>query len=167
MNFSEPISAGATSQALIGIVGIVYNTKMIRAVLDTNIVYSGLRSRNGASFKVLESLLRTKFQPCVSVPLILEYQQILVGKQSDLALEVSEIESVLDYLCLVGHKQKVFYLWRPILRDPKDDMVLELAVAAECEYIVTYNAKDFRSAERFGVSIVSPSNFLQAIGESP
>ena len=163
----HPIGAGAASQALISTSGIAYNTKMIKAVLDTNIVYSGLRSRNGASFKVLESLLRTKFQPCVSVPLILEFQQTLIGKQSDLALEVSEIESVLDYLCLVGHKQNIFYLWRPILRDPKDDMVLELAVAAECEYIVTYNAKDFRGAERFGVSIVSPLKFLKAIGEIP
>ena len=140
---------------------------MIRAVLDTNIVYSGLRSRAGASFKVLESLLRTKLQPCVSVPLILEYQQTLIQRESDLALSVSEIESVLDYLCLVGYKQKVFYLWRPLLRDPKDDMVLELAVAAECEYIVTYNARDFKGAERFSVSIVSSLEFLQAIGEMP
>jgi len=140
---------------------------MIRAVLDTNVVYSGLRSRNGASFKVLESLLNTKFEPCVSVPLILEYQQTLIQKQSDLALSISEIESVLDYLCLVGHRQKVFYLWRPLLRDPKDDMVLELAVAAECGFIVTYNARDFRGAERFGVSIVSSLEFLEAIGEMP
>lgn len=140
---------------------------MIRAVIDTNIVYAGLRSRNGTSFKVLQSLLRTKFQPCVSVPLILEYQQILVGKQSDLALSISEIEDVLDYLCLVGHKQEVFYLWRPILRDPKDDMVLELAVAAESEYIVTYNARDFKGAERFDVSIVPPLDFLKAIGDMP
>ena len=140
---------------------------MIRAVLDTNIVYSGLRSRNGASFRVLGSLLNTKFEPCVSVPLILEYQQTLIQKQPDLALEVSEIESVLDYLCLVGHKQKVFYLWRPLLRDPRDDMVLELAVAAECEYIVTYNARDFQGAERFGISIVSSLDFLKVIGEIP
>lgn len=140
---------------------------MIRAVIDTNVVYSGLRSRNGASFRLLESLLRTTFQPCVSVPLILEYQQTLIRKQADLALSVAEIENVLDYLCLVGHKQKVFYLWRPILKDPRDDMVLELAVAAESEYIVSYNARDFQGAERFGVSIVSPMDFLKAIGEIP
>jgi len=99
--------------------------------------------------------------------LILEYQQTLIQKQSDLALSLSEIESVLDYFCLVGHKQRVFYLWRPLLRDPKDDMVLELAVAAECEYVVTYNSKDFTGAERFGISIVSSLEFLQAIGEMP
>lgn len=140
---------------------------MVRAVLDTNVVYAGLRSRNGASFRLLKSLGGVKFQPCVSVPLVLEYQQTLTGKQSELALSVPAIESVLDYLCLIGHKQRVFYLWRPFLSDPKYDMVLELAVAAECEYIVTYNKKDFSGAERFGISIVSSLEFLRTIGELP
>jgi putative PIN family toxin of toxin-antitoxin system len=140
---------------------------MIRSVIDTNVLYSGLRSRNGASFRLLESLGGKSFQPCISVPLVLEYQQTLTQKQSDLTLSVSDIESVLDYLCSIGHKQRIFYLWRPLLRDTKDDMVLELAVAAECEYIVTYNRKDFSGAERFGISIVSPLEFLKAIGELP
>ena len=134
-------------------------------VLDTNILYAGLRSRNGASFKLLERLGNEQFQPCISVPLVLEYQQTLVQEQSDLSVSVAEVENVLDYLCLIGHKQRVFYLWRPFLTDPKDDMVLELAVAAACQYIVTYNAKDFRGAERFGISIDSPLEFMQAIGE--
>jgi len=140
---------------------------MIRAVLDTNVIFSGLRSRNGASYRVLQSLLDPRFEPCVSVPLILEYQQTLLHKRPDLGLSVSDIENVLDYLCLIGRRQSVFYLWRPLLRDPKDDMVLELAVAAEAEYIITYNAKDFSGAERFGISIVSPAEFLQEIGELP
>ena len=140
---------------------------MIRAVLDTNVLYSGLRSRNGASFRLLERLDGPTFQPCISVPLVLEYQQTLIQKQSDLRLTESEIESVIDYLCLIGHKQRIFYLWRPFLRDSKDDMVLELAVAAECEYIITYNSKDFRGAERFGISIISPQKFLEKIGELP
>lgn len=138
---------------------------MIRVVLDTNVVYAGLRSRNGASFRVLERLGGENFQPCVSVPLVLEYQQTLSEKHADLGLSVSQIESVLDYLCLIGHKQRVFYLWRPLLRDPRDDMVLELAVASESEFIVTYNTKDFRGAERFGISIVTAKEFLQVIGE--
>ena len=138
---------------------------MVRVVLDTNILYAGLRSRNGASFKLLERLGRAQFQPCISVPLVLEYQQTLMQRQADLSLSVSDIENVLDYLCLIGNKQRVFYLWRPFLSDSKDDMVLELAVAAECEYIVTYNRKDFGGAERFGISIVSSLEFLQAIGE--
>ncbi len=106
-----------------------------------------------------------KFQPCVSVPLILEYQQTLTQKRSNLGLTEAEIETVLDYLCLISHQQRIFYLWRPLLRDSKDDMVLELAVAAECEHIVTYNSRDFRGTERFGISIVTPLELLKTIGE--
>ncbi len=140
---------------------------MVRVVLDTNVIYSGLRSRNGASFMVLERLGGSKFQPCISVPLVLEYQQTLLEKISDLALSASEIESVLDYLCLIGHKQRIFYLWRPYVRDSRDDMVLELAVASESKYIVTYNRRDFRGSEHFGICVVSPHQFLTTIGELP
>ena len=57
------------------------------------------------------------------------------------------------------------FLWRPFSKDPKDDMVLELAVAAECEYLVTFNEKDFEGAERFGIKVVEPKEFLKRIGE--
>lgn len=136
-----------------------------RVVLDTNVLYTGLRSRNGASFRLLKNIGSGNFQTCISVPLVLEYQQTLLGKQAELGLSAAAIEDVIDYICLIAHKQRVFYLWRPFLRDSKDDMVLELAVAAECPYIVTYNRKDFKGAERFGVSIVTPIEFLQSIGE--
>ena len=139
----------------------------IKAVLDTNILYAGLRSRQGASYRLLKSLGNGIFQPCVSVPLVLEYQQILLGKQPELGLPAAAIEDVIDYLCLIAHKQRVFYLWRPMLKDPKDDMVLEFAVAAECQYIVTYNRRDFHGTERFGIATAAPKEFLQVIGELP
>lgn len=138
-----------------------------RVVLDTNVLYTGLRSRNGASFRLLKNIGSGNFQTCISVPLVLEYQQTLLGKQSELGLSAAAIEDVIDYICRISHKQRVFYLWRPFLRDSKDDMVLELAVAAECPCIVTYNRKDFIGAERFGISIVTPIEFLQSIGELP
>ena len=58
----------------------------------------------------------------------------------------------------------VFYLWRPVLKDPKDDMVLEVAVAAGCSHIVTFNTRDFAGADRFGIKIVTPQTFLAKIG---
>jgi len=66
---------------------------------------------------------------------------------------------------LIGARHKIHYLWRPFLPDPKDDMVLEIAVAGQCEYIVTYNEKDFRGAAQFGVKVVTPQAFLEEIGE--
>jgi len=59
----------------------------------------------------------------------------------------------------------VFYLWRPTLRDPKDDLVLEVAVAAGCEGIVTFNERDFAGAERFGLRVMPPGELLVEIGE--
>jgi predicted nucleic acid-binding protein len=58
-------------------------------------------------------------------------------------------------LCSIAVRHEIFFLWRPVLRDPRDDMVLELAVAAGCESIVSYNRRDFKAAERFGIQVES------------
>jgi predicted nucleic acid-binding protein len=62
---------------------------------------------------------------------------------------------------------KIFFLWRPLLSDPKDDMILELAIKAGCESIITYNTRDFAGAERFGVNLLKPLEFLRLIGKLP
>jgi len=72
-------------------------------------------------------------------------------------------------LSLVGSRkfeiQEIFFLWRPFLRDPRDDMVLELAVAAGCEAVATHNRKDFRGIEQFGLKALTPQELLKRIGE--
>ena len=72
---------------------------------------------------------------------------------------------MIDYLCMVGQRQRIHFLWRPILRDPKDDLVLELTVAADCQGIVTYNSRDFAGVEQFGLWVMKPGEFLARIGE--
>jgi len=67
--------------------------------------------------------------------------------------------AVIDYLCSIARKQEVFFLWRPLLRDPNDDMVAELAVSAGAA-IVTHNLSDFAGVERLGVALFAPSEFL-------
>jgi putative PIN family toxin of toxin-antitoxin system len=108
-----------------------------RIVLDTNVLVSGLRSSRGASFQILRLVGSGSFELAVSVPLVLEYEDALSRLVKDRIMSGSDTGVVIDYLCSVAHKQKVFFLWRPFLRDPGDDMVLELAVAAACRYIVT------------------------------
>ena len=66
-----------------------------------------------------------------------------------------------------SHLQEIYFLWRPYLRDPDDDMVLELAFAAGCEYIITHNVRDFDGCDRLGVAALSPRDFLQRIGRIP
>lgn len=109
-----------------------------------------------------------KFEINLSVPLVTEYEDAakrLVGKKA--GLKASDINDILDYVCSVAHRRKVHYLWRPILSDPKDDMVLELAVAAGCEIIVSYNKGDFVGVEQFGIRVMTAQEFLQEIGELP
>ncbi len=136
-------------------------------VLDTNIIYSALRSRRGASFRLLSLLDSTKFEINLSVPLVIEYEDVLVRKSNTLNFSEPQIGELLDYLCLVGNWHEVYFLWRPILKDPKDDLVLELAVKANSKYIVTYNKTDFQGIEKFDIELVTAKEFLQIIQELP
>ena len=136
-------------------------------VLDTNILVAGLRSRLGASFRLISLVGSGKFGINLSVPLVLEYEEVLTRQKQELGLESSDISDFLDYLCAVANLHEIYFLWRPHLRDPKDEMVLELAVKARCEYIITYNERDFRGAEKFGVQTVTAREFLETIKELP
>lgn len=135
-----------------------------RIVIDTNVLISALRSRNGASFRLIYLLGRDKFVVSVSVPLVLEYEETVKRHARNLKLSYSDIDDVLDYLCSVAERRKIHFLWRPVLSDPSDDMVLELAVESESEYILTYNVRDYRGSERFGVEAITPKEFLFKIG---
>jgi putative PIN family toxin of toxin-antitoxin system len=139
--------------------------KPTRVVIDTNIVASGLRSRRGASYRVLSLLGRTGFTPILTVPLVVEYEKTLREPRLGLTFSRSDIDKFLNYFCSVSYHQKVHYLWRPYLPDPKDDMVLEAAVNGRCPYIVTFNIGDFRNVHRFGIEALTPKMFLKKIGE--
>ncbi|MDZ7773194.1 MAG: putative toxin-antitoxin system toxin component, PIN family [Balneolaceae bacterium] len=136
-------------------------------VLDTNILYAALRSKRGASYKLLSLINSGKFEINLSVPLVIEYEDVLKGKQDMLTISTSRINQLLDYLCKVGNLHEVFFLWRPIIGDPEDDMILELAVKAQCDYIITYNKRDFRGIHRFDIAVADAKEFLQIIGKLP
>ena len=128
---------------------------------------SAVRSRRGASFRLLSLVGTERFEICLSVPLVLEYEDALRRHAGDTGLTARDIAALLDYLCRVGLRQEVFFLWRPLLRDPKDDMVLELAVAAQADAVVTFNLRDFEHAALFGIPALRPRSFLEFIGELP
>lgn len=137
--------------------------KPIQIVIDTNVLYAGLRSKRGASYKLLKHLDSGKFETNLSVPLILEYEEVLLRKQPMLNFTVKEIRQILDYFCKIANLHEVHFLWRPILKDPKDDMILDLAVRANCKYIVTYNTRDFISVNKFGIKAVTAQELLKTI----
>jgi putative PIN family toxin of toxin-antitoxin system len=135
-------------------------------VLDTNVLIAGLRSRNGASFRLLSLLgAQPDIQVHLSVPLVLEYEAVAKREAGALGLTESDVEDVVDFLCKIGAHHDIFYLWRPVLRDPKDDMILELAVAASCQTVLTHNKRDFQGVDRFGLEVETPYEFLKRIGE--
>jgi predicted nucleic acid-binding protein len=138
-----------------------------RVVLDTNVVVAGLRSRRGACFRLLAAVGKGKFEIALSVPLVFEYEDALLRHATATGLSRADVDDFLDYFCLVGHLQNIFFLWRPLLPHPKDDLVLELAVAASCRTVVTYNIRDFRGGEGLGVSAQRPGAFLKSIGVLP
>lgn len=145
---------------------IIPTVKKTRVVLDTNVIVAALRSKRGASFKLLSLLGEGRFEIALSVPLLLEYEDVL-GRYIPAGLYTQqEIDDFLDYVCHVAHRQSIFFLWRPFLPDPKDDMVLELAVAAGCEAVITHNQRDFVGTERLGVRIDAPRDFLRILEET-
>ena len=87
-------------------------------------------------------------------------------KRAGLGLRRAAVTTDVDYLCAAGKRQSIHFLWRSLLRDPDDEFVLEVAVAAGCQYIVTHNARDFAGAERLGVNILRPGQFLRQLEES-
>jgi putative PIN family toxin of toxin-antitoxin system len=131
-------------------------------IIDTNILVAALRSRSGASFKLLSLIDSGLFSVSLTVPLIFEYEDVL--KREHLGIPSTTADDVLDYLCAVASHHNVHFMWRPYLRDPKDDLVLEAAVASEATHIVTFNTKDFGGIHRFGVQALWPADFLSQIG---
>lgn len=136
-------------------------------VMDTNVLVAGLRSRRGNSFRLLTLIDSDKFQINLSVPLAVEYEDVTKRLISDLPYTEGDIDVLLNYLCQIANRWKIYYLWRPFLRDSKDEMVLELAVTASCDFIVTHNKRDFAEVHRFGIQVVTPQEFLREIGALP
>jgi len=134
---------------------------MKNIVIDTNVLLSAIYSNKGASYKLLSIIDSSKFKVNISTTLIYEYEEILKLKSK---LEVEYIDSILNYICAIGKKNKIFYLWRPKLRDTDDDFLLELAVKSN-SIIITLNGKDFKPACEFNLIVMTPKEFLQYIGE--
>lgn len=159
---------GDSERALEFLGGIVYDTVVdpIQVVVDTNVVFSGLRSSRGASYRLLGLVGRSpKFEINISVPLILEYEDVLRRQPRSLGLTQKDVGAVLDYFCRVGNRREIFFLWRPLLNDANDDFILELAVESESRYIITFNERDFSGSEKFGVGVITPRDFLHTIKE--
>lgn len=128
-------------------------------ILDTNVLFSATRSSLGASYRLLQRIDQTSLQLHISTPLVLEYEAALKRNKS---LSDTDVEAVVDYLCRISEKHGIFYLWRPVLRDPQDDHILELAVKTNA-MIITWNLKGFVPAAQFGLTVETPRGLLKLL----
>jgi putative PIN family toxin of toxin-antitoxin system len=134
-------------------------------VIDSNVLVAALRSKRGASHHLIRLIGSDRLEINISVPLVLEYEAAATRIVGDIPLDQEDIDAIIDYICKVAHHRQIYFLWRPFLKDPGDDMVLELAVTSGSEIIVTYNVADFEGAEQFGVRVMTAKEFLEEIGE--
>jgi len=139
----------------------------MRVTFDTSVLVAAARSRLGASFALISAIPSADFQICLSIGLYAEWQDVLTrpehlppGQTAEDALRF------LKYLAGQAWLQDIFFLWRPFLPDPDDDMILELAFAANCRYIVTHNVRHFRGCEQLGIEAVTPREFLKIVQKS-
>jgi putative PIN family toxin of toxin-antitoxin system len=139
---------------------------MLRCVLDTSVLVAALRSRTGASNRVLELAALGRFRPLASTALFLEYEEVLRRPENLLATGMSEqdVEDFLAALASAAEPIEVNFRWRPQLRDPKDELVLEASVNGQADALVTHNIRDFEPATRlFSLRVMLPRDFLKEL----
>lgn len=138
----------------------------LRFVLDTDVLVAALRSRDGASWQLVDRALKREFTFLLSVPLILEYEAVLTREEHRKVhgLSVPDVDELINALASVAESVQIRFLWRPLLSDPTDDMVLETAVNGRADLLVTFNQEDFAAAAKgFAVKIVRPSEALHRL----
>ena len=132
-------------------------------MIDTNVLISALRSSSGASYQILMAADQGDFQMALSVPLLTKYDDVSSRPDMGITTPVSAVDAIIRRIAQAAHKQQIYFLWRPILPDPKDDMVLEVAVASGATHIVTFNRKDLRLASQFGIIVLPPADFIRLL----
>jgi putative PIN family toxin of toxin-antitoxin system len=137
--------------------------KPLQMVVDTTVVIAGMRSKKGVSNSFLRLLNDSRVKFHISNALLLEYEEVLRREQAALDLKDQDIEDLLDGFCAFGEKHHRLFTWRPVSGDPDDDFVVDLALSARVEYVVTYNLRDLQFVEQYGIVVVTPRQVLEIL----
>ncbi len=138
----------------------------MRVVLDTDVVVAAMRSPTGASAALLEAALDGRLRLLANVALVLEYEAVCWRAEHLLAagLKAKQATAFLDALVSLVAPVESHFFWRPQLRDPSDEMVLEAAVNGQANAIVTFNHRDFgKSPLGFGIKVLLPRDALRSL----
>ena len=141
----------------------------VRLVLDTDVIVAAMRSPKGASAAILTAVRRDRvIQLLMTIPLALEYEATCSRAEHRLAAGLSErgVNVFLDAIMAMAEPVKTHFLWRPQLRDPGDEMVLEAAVNGRADALVTFNLRHFEvAAAAFGLEVLLPREVIRRIRE--
>ena len=139
---------------------------LLRAVMDTNVLYAGLRSRQGASYEVLDALWRRRWTLVLSQTTLTEYEEVLKRESIMLHLSTDQIDRLLDALCTLAERCRTSETWIPILKDPDDEAFVQLAVESKADALVSHNLRHMEPAGELGVNLLAPREFLAIIREN-
>lgn len=138
----------------------------LKLVLDTDVIGSAIRSTTGASAELLRLARQKRFVPAISVPLVLEYEAKATMAEHMMAGDITRTEAlaIVDALVVTGEPTPIHFTYRPSVRDPDDEMILETAINAQADAIVTFNIRDFGTAPaKFGVECWLPFQALEKL----
>ena len=134
-----------------------------KVVLDTNVVIAAARSRAGASAELLRQLVSDAYDIAVSAPLVFEYEEVLVRECVPAFMSLDDVDQLIRFVCHVGEKHQPSGGLRPAIVDADDEFLIELAVAARIDYLVTHNSSHFSEARKLGVNVITPGGFLKSL----
>ena len=135
-------------------------------MLDTDAVVAAMRSPTGASAAIVRAVRQRRATLLLSVPLAIEYEAVCRRSEHRMEAGLSErqVEIFLDAIIAMAEPVPTHFLWRPQLRDPNDEMVLEAAVNGRAEALVTFNVRDYgTAASQFGVEVLLPREAIARI----
>jgi putative PIN family toxin of toxin-antitoxin system len=136
---------------------------MLRAVMDTNVLYAALRSSLGASFQIFVALRLNRWRAVLSNHLLHEYEEILKACAAELTLTIADIDTLLDAICAQAEEHQLNAGWLPILFDPDDEPLVQLAYDSGARRIVTHNLRHLTPAFIIGIEVLPPRDFAAII----
>jgi putative PIN family toxin of toxin-antitoxin system len=130
------------------------------AVLDTSVLVSALRSSAGASHELLRRVRAGRLEIVMTVPLLLEYEEVLLRERGALRLSLDEVSTIVDGLASIAIRIAVAVSGRPRLTDADDEILLDAALAGDALVIVTHDVRHLLAAEQYGVRVRTPRQYL-------
>jgi putative PIN family toxin of toxin-antitoxin system len=139
---------------------------MMRAVMDTNVLVAAFRSKRGASFEVFRRLRAGEWTAIVSNHLVYEYEEVLKRSAPELGLSLDDVDELLNAVSARSEEWTLPHGWEPVLTDPDDEPLVQLAFESSAKLIVSHNVADLQPCTRLGIEVLQPREFLARLRAS-